>query len=112
MTQFVNCRLIRNHQIVHDDLYVRDGKILNPEKLFFDEKISADSVIDCHGALIAPGYIDLQFNGEITLNNNPNYSNHREAITSTKPCVNQLTLFTLSYLTCLTVDDWINVTHC
>jgi len=33
----------------------RGGKILNPEPLFYDEKKSADIVIDCHGSLIAPG---------------------------------------------------------
>jgi N-acetylglucosamine-6-phosphate deacetylase len=39
-------------------------KIVDPEKVFFDEKISADVQIDCKGALIAPGFIDLQINGK------------------------------------------------
>ncbi|KFP31885.1 Putative N-acetylglucosamine-6-phosphate deacetylase, partial [Colius striatus] len=46
-----------------DDLWVRDGKILDPEKLFFDEKASADIQLDCKGCIIAPGFIDVQING-------------------------------------------------
>ncbi|ETN61953.1 N-acetylglucosamine-6-phosphate deacetylase [Anopheles darlingi] len=63
LTQFRNCRVLRNHQLVTDDLWVRNGKIIDPEKVFFDEKLSADQQIDCHGAIIAPGFIDLQING-------------------------------------------------
>ncbi|XP_065347387.1 N-acetylglucosamine-6-phosphate deacetylase [Cloeon dipterum] len=63
LVQFVNCRLLRDHSIVKDDLWVRNGKIENPEKLFFDEKVQADVRIDCQGAIIAPGFIDLQING-------------------------------------------------
>ncbi|KFU95241.1 Putative N-acetylglucosamine-6-phosphate deacetylase, partial [Chaetura pelagica] len=46
-----------------EDLWVREGKILNPEKLFFDEKGSADIQLDCKGSIIAPGFIDVQING-------------------------------------------------
>lgn len=38
LLQFVNCRLVRNHQLVLEDLWVRNGKIINPEPVFFDEK--------------------------------------------------------------------------
>ncbi|XP_034114269.1 N-acetylglucosamine-6-phosphate deacetylase [Drosophila albomicans] len=63
LLQFINCRLVRNHQLVHDDLWVRDGKIINPEPVFFDEQTKAHRRIDCKGAIIAPGYIDVQING-------------------------------------------------
>ncbi|XP_009322518.1 PREDICTED: putative N-acetylglucosamine-6-phosphate deacetylase [Pygoscelis adeliae] len=46
-----------------EDLWVREGKILNPEKLFFDEKGSADIQLDCKNSIIAPGFIDVQING-------------------------------------------------
>lgn len=42
---------------------MREGKILNPEKLFFDEKGSADIQLDCKDSIIAPGFIDVQING-------------------------------------------------
>ena len=62
--QFQNCRILQNHQIIREDLWVRNGKILNPEKLFFVEKSDANVQIDCGGNIIAPGYIDVQINGE------------------------------------------------
>ena len=61
--QFRNCKLVRNHELIQEDLWVRDGKIINPEPVFFDEKNSAHQQIDCLGAIIAPGFIDLQING-------------------------------------------------
>lgn len=50
-----------------EDLWVREGKILNPEKLFFDEKGSADVQLDCKDSIITPGFIDVQINGTVKL---------------------------------------------
>ncbi|XP_033095720.1 N-acetylglucosamine-6-phosphate deacetylase-like [Anneissia japonica] len=61
--QFRDCRLLYKHRIVKEDLWVRDGKILDPEKLFYDEKAYADIQCNCYGKLIAPGFIDVQING-------------------------------------------------
>jgi N-acetylglucosamine-6-phosphate deacetylase len=61
--RFRNCTLIRNHTLIIDDLWIRHGKIINPQEIFFGEKIQADIEYDCQGILIAPGYIDLQING-------------------------------------------------
>lgn len=61
--RFRNCTLIRDHALITDDLWVRHGKIINPESIFFDERIRADVEYDCRGIFIAPGYIDLQING-------------------------------------------------
>ena len=36
------------------------GKIIDPEPLFFEEKKGPDVIVDCEGALLAPGLIDLQ----------------------------------------------------
>lgn len=63
LIQFTNCRLVRNHQLIHDDLWIRNGKIVNPEPIFFDEKAQANKKYDCKNAIIAAGYIDLQING-------------------------------------------------
>lgn len=62
--QFVNCKLIRDHRLITEDLWIRNGKIINPEQVFFDEQIKADKQIDCDGAIIAPGFIELQINGK------------------------------------------------
>lgn len=61
--QFCNCRLIRDHQLITEDLWVRNGRIINPESVFFDEKTCAHQQVDCLGAIIAPGFIDIQING-------------------------------------------------
>ncbi|KAK3929894.1 N-acetylglucosamine-6-phosphate deacetylase [Frankliniella fusca] len=63
ITQFYNCTILRDHVIQTEDLWVRDGKIINPEQVFFDEKVVATKKVDCGGTLIAPGFIDLQING-------------------------------------------------
>lgn len=63
ITQFVNCRILRDHKLQREDLWVREGRILDPEKLFFDEKGFADEQVNCEGSIIAPGFIDVQING-------------------------------------------------
>lgn len=63
VVQFVNCRLVYKGEIIKDDFWIRDGKILNPEDLFYGEKVSAALQIDCNDLLIAPGFIDAQLNG-------------------------------------------------
>jgi len=57
--------MLRHHQIICDDLWVRDGKILNPENVFFDERVRADVVVDCRELLLVPGFVDVQINGMI-----------------------------------------------
>ncbi|XP_047141626.1 N-acetylglucosamine-6-phosphate deacetylase isoform X1 [Hydra vulgaris] len=63
LVQFINCRILYQKEIIKEDFWVKNGKILNPEKIFFDEKLSADIQIDCKNMIIAPGYIDTQLNG-------------------------------------------------
>ena len=63
--QFRNCRILHDKRIIRDDLWVCDGKILNPEKVFFDNKITADVQIDCNNNIISPGFIDVQINGKL-----------------------------------------------
>ncbi|GAB1300654.1 N-acetylglucosamine-6-phosphate deacetylase [Apodemus speciosus] len=46
-----------------EDLWVRGGRILDPEKLFFEERRVADEQRDCGGRILAPGFIDVQING-------------------------------------------------
>ena len=63
IVKFFNCRLVRNHAIIKEDLWIRNGKILDPQKLFFDGKLSADVQINCKDSIITSGFIDLQING-------------------------------------------------
>jgi predicted amidohydrolase len=50
----------RNHEIAVRDLWVRRGKIIDPEPLFYVDRRNFDREFDCQGAIIAPGLIDLQ----------------------------------------------------
>lgn len=68
LIQFRNCRILRNSKIIREDLWVRNGTIINPEKVFFDEQQQAHQQIDCKNAIISPGFIDLQINGKVELN--------------------------------------------
>lgn len=62
--KFTNCRILRGDTLVHNDiLLIRDGKILDPEYVFFVEKNTPDLEIDCGNQIIAPGFIDTQLNG-------------------------------------------------
>lgn len=63
LVQYFHCRILFRDEIIPSDLWVRNGKIINPEKIFFDEKIVADIRIDCNDLLIVPGFIDVQMNG-------------------------------------------------
>lgn len=48
-----------------EDLWVREGHIVDPEKLFFEERLVADQQRDCGGCILAPGFIDVQINGGV-----------------------------------------------
>merc|ERR1712086_923182 len=68
VTKFRNCKLLRGGEIVQDDLWVKHGKIIDPESRFWeavlgDELEAADVVVDCKGMLLSPGFIDVQLNG-------------------------------------------------
>ena len=63
--RFSNCKLLRDgHLLGEEDLWVRNGIILNPRDVFWGEKRTPDRVIDCKGYIAAPGFIDTQINGE------------------------------------------------
>lgn len=64
LKQFTNARILREGKIISEDLWVRNGKIVNPEHVFFEEMVVADEKINCHNAIISPGFIDVQINGE------------------------------------------------
>ena len=61
--KFKNCRVIRDHDIIREDVWVRDGKVLDPRDIFWGERLTADVDIDCHNLIFSPGFIDLQING-------------------------------------------------
>lgn len=65
--QYYNCFILWRHKFIKEDLWVRNGIILNPKVLFFDECKKPDVRIDCHGLYIVPGFIDVQINGGFSI---------------------------------------------
>ncbi|KAM3968335.1 N-acetylglucosamine-6-phosphate deacetylase [Aphomia sociella] len=63
LTRFHNCYILRNNKIIKEDLWIRNGKIENPERIFYEEQLEADITVNCEDLLIAPGFIDIQING-------------------------------------------------
>lgn len=61
--RFRDCRILCGGSLIKEDLWIRNGKIINPEPLFFDERKSADIEIHCP-YIISPGFIDIQINGK------------------------------------------------
>lgn len=54
--KITNCYILKNHQILKEDLWVSNGKICDPQA-------TEDRTINAKGLLISPGYIDIQING-------------------------------------------------
>lgn len=67
LIHFTNCLILRDHKLIEDDLLVRDGKIVDPQEVFYQERKWAGRKIDCSGNIVAPGFIDLQINGAFGL---------------------------------------------
>ncbi|KAI9250887.1 hypothetical protein BDA99DRAFT_522159 [Phascolomyces articulosus] len=64
ITKIINARLLKNHEIVEGSyLWFQNGKIIDPQSLFFDHLRDADEIIDAKGLLVVPGFIDTQING-------------------------------------------------
>jgi N-acetylglucosamine-6-phosphate deacetylase len=88
--KLTNCRLVRDNEILNDDLWIRNGVILDPLKVFFEEKKSADMEIDCENLIIAPGFIDVQLNGAF----GRDFTNDKENI---EECLNQVSTNLLQF---------------
>jgi N-acetylglucosamine-6-phosphate deacetylase len=65
ITKFTNCFLVRGNKLMKEDLWVSSvsGKILESQEIFYEHRASADRIVDLEGKILAPGFIDVQFNG-------------------------------------------------
>ncbi|KAL7670972.1 hypothetical protein ACOME3_005887 [Neoechinorhynchus agilis] len=61
--KFTNCRIVKDGNFVQRNIWVRNGKFIDMQKVFYDEKRRWDMEIDCKNRILAPGLIDVQING-------------------------------------------------
>lgn len=63
----VNVRVLRGGRLVDADLWVVNGKVVDPEVRFWDadseETYAPQRIVDGRGGIVAPGFVDVQFNG-------------------------------------------------
>lgn len=64
VTRFKYGYVLQGEKMVRGDIWVREGKIIDPHALFYEEKRLPDRVVDCEGLVVSPGFIDIQINGE------------------------------------------------
>ncbi|KAI8345787.1 hypothetical protein B0O80DRAFT_520154 [Mortierella sp. GBAus27b] len=64
VTKIVNCKILKDRKIVEkDSIWIQNGKIIDPHKFFWHQKRLPDVVLDAHGLLVVPGFIEAQING-------------------------------------------------
>lgn len=65
ITRFTNGRLVRNGKLVQGDLWINrsTGRVVDAQKSFYTDRTLPDRVINLNGKILAPGFIDVQFNG-------------------------------------------------
>lgn len=65
ITRLTGGRLVRGNDLVEEDLWISSvtGKILHSQEVFYSHQVVPDEIIDLKGKILAPGMIDVQFNG-------------------------------------------------
>ncbi|VEU19921.1 DEKNAAC100317 [Brettanomyces naardenensis] len=82
--RFTDCKLCDEGQVVEQDLYVNteSGKIVDPS-------FNVDKVIDLHGLILTPGFIDIQINGCFGFDFS-HYATDEEYLTGYDKCLKKL----------------------
>lgn len=64
LVKIFNGRILRGNTLQEGGtLWFKDGRIVDPIEEFWQEKASAECVLDAQGMIISPGYLDIQING-------------------------------------------------
>ena len=63
----VNIKLLRGTTFVEDDLWIREGRVIDPSARFWEaheeEEYAAETIVNGHGAFCCAGLVDIQING-------------------------------------------------
>ncbi len=63
--RYKNCKVLRGGVLEESDVWVRNGRVIDPMMVFFKERVLANVTINCNGLIASPGFIDLQVNGKL-----------------------------------------------
>lgn len=67
--KFTNARVFLKGKFRREDLWVRDGRVIDPASRFWEaatfSEYACDLIVDCEGHILCPGFIDIQCNGEL-----------------------------------------------
>ena len=65
ITRLRGGRLVKGDRLVEEDLWISSvtGKILRSQEVFYEHQVIPDEIINLKGKILAPGFIDVQFNG-------------------------------------------------
>jgi len=65
LVKFTNCRVAVNGALVEKDLWIDStkGVIVDPQKVFYEDRAMPDRIVNLGGKIISAGYIDIQING-------------------------------------------------
>ena len=65
--KFTNCRVYLDGKFKGEDLWVRDGRVIDPRSRFYEaatfREFACDVIVDCEDHILCPGFLDLQLNG-------------------------------------------------
>lgn len=67
VVKFTNARVFLRGKLRREDLWVRDGRVIDPASRFWEaasfSEFACDLIVDCNNAILCPGLIDVQING-------------------------------------------------
>ncbi|KAH9825567.1 carbohydrate esterase family 9 protein [Teratosphaeria destructans] len=65
VTKLTGARVVRGKSLIEDDVWISSvtGKILHSQEVFYEHHVTPDEIVDLKGKILAPGFIDVQFNG-------------------------------------------------
>ncbi|CAI8019600.1 N-acetylglucosamine-6-phosphate deacetylase [Geodia barretti] len=55
--------VLKGGSLVQKDIWVRAGRVVEPQELFFRDRRAPSFYFDCSNHIVAPGFIDVQING-------------------------------------------------
>jgi N-acetylglucosamine-6-phosphate deacetylase len=59
--------VLKGGSLVQKDIWVRAGKVVEPQELFFRDRRTPSFYLDCSSHIVSPGFIDVQINGANTM---------------------------------------------